>query len=93
MSEPRSLAKDYPLLRLYPEYWRERYAEEFTALLDDLKSAGRPVMFDVLSGALDAHLHRGRYPMTTDRMPRWPSLAVLTGSAAVVALTVMVAVR
>ena len=43
VSGPRPLARDHPLLRLYPGYWRERYGDEFTALLEDLKVAGRPV--------------------------------------------------
>jgi hypothetical protein len=43
------------LLRLYPAAWRARYAEEFTALLDDY-----PLTFwgllDILLGALDAYI-------------------------------------
>ena len=44
------------LVRLYPEAWRERYEEEFLALL-----AERPPTFgdvvDTVRGAVDAHLH------------------------------------
>jgi hypothetical protein len=44
------------LLRLYPARWRERYGDEFAAVL-----AERPIgpfdVADVLLGALDAHLH------------------------------------
>lgn len=44
------------LLQLYPAPWRERYGEEFRAVL-----AGQRVslglFFDVLGGAVDAHLH------------------------------------
>jgi hypothetical protein len=44
------------LLRLYPRTWRERYEEEFLAMLDQ-----RPVSFldgiDLFFGALDAQLH------------------------------------
>jgi hypothetical protein len=43
------------LLRLYPEIWRERYGEEFTALLEQCRLS--PMMlFDVLLGALDARI-------------------------------------
>jgi hypothetical protein len=44
-----------PLLRLYPEYWRLRYGEEFAALLAECPP--RPgTILDVLLGALDAHI-------------------------------------
>lgn len=44
------------LLRLYPAPWRERYGEEFGAVLASQRtSAG--LIFDVLGGAIDAHLH------------------------------------
>lgn len=43
------------LLRLYPRAWRERYGEEFLALLGD-----RPLylaqVIDIISGAIDARL-------------------------------------
>lgn len=44
------------LLRLYPAAWRERYEEEFLALLE----ARPPTLgdrFDVVRGAIDARLH------------------------------------
>ncbi len=44
------------LLRLYPSVWRERYGEEFAALLDDCQPSPA-VLFDLFGGALDAHLH------------------------------------
>jgi len=43
------------LLHLYPQSWRERYADEFTALLEDCALTPYTV-FDVLLGALDAHI-------------------------------------
>ena len=43
------------LVRLYPSSWRERYGEEFSALLDDVPAAPRTVM-DIVRGALDARL-------------------------------------
>ena len=76
----------HPLLRLYPRRWRERYADELAALLDDMKPARR-VSLDLIRGAVDAHLHPRRYPMTDDqRAPRWPAWAVLAGSGAVTGL-------
>jgi hypothetical protein len=38
-------------MRLYPAWWRRRYAREFEALLDDM-NAGPRELFDVLKGAL-----------------------------------------
>jgi hypothetical protein len=44
------------LLRLYPVPWRERYGEEFAAVLATQRpSVG--LVLDVLAGAVDAHLH------------------------------------
>lgn len=44
------------LLRLYPARWRERYGEEFTAVLASQR-ASPGLVLDVLGGAVDAHLH------------------------------------
>jgi hypothetical protein len=44
------------LVRLYPRAWRERYEDEFMALLDALPGTRRD-RADLLRGALDAHLH------------------------------------
>lgn len=44
------------LLRLYPAPWRERYGEEFSAVLASQRpSVG--LVLDVLGGAIDAHLY------------------------------------
>jgi hypothetical protein len=44
------------MLRLYPAAWRERYGEEFAAVLDSQRpSVG--IVLDVLAGAVDAHVH------------------------------------
>jgi hypothetical protein len=44
------------LLRLYPAAWRERYGEEFGAVLASQRvSAG--LVLDVIGGAIDAHLY------------------------------------
>lgn len=37
--------------RLYPSWWRQRYASEFEALLDDMKPGWRE-LFNVINGAL-----------------------------------------
>ncbi len=43
------------LVHLYPRSWRERYAEEFEALLE--QCLGSPLdVVDIILGALDAHL-------------------------------------
>ena len=44
------------LVRLYPGPWRDRYEEEFLALLEDRPPTARD-MLDTILGALDAHLH------------------------------------
>ncbi|SRR5258708_3689594 len=44
------------LLRLYPARWRERYGEEFAAVLASQR-ASVGLVLDVLAGAVDAHLH------------------------------------
>jgi hypothetical protein len=44
------------LLRLYPAQWRERYGEEFAAVLASQRASVGMVL-DVVSGAIDAHLY------------------------------------
>jgi hypothetical protein len=44
------------LLRCYPARWRERYGDEFAAILDE-RPLGPFDVADILLGALDAHLH------------------------------------
>jgi hypothetical protein len=43
------------LTRLYPKSWRERYEQEFDALLEQCLHSPLDVL-DILFGALDAHL-------------------------------------
>ena len=43
------------LVRLYPRRWRERYGEEFDALLEECLHTPLDVV-DILFGAMDAHL-------------------------------------
>lgn len=76
------------LLRLYPASWRERYGEEFVALLADRPPSVLDSI-DIVRGALDARLHpqvrRERRPV--DRRAAAPLLgAVLLGVAWVIAL-------
>jgi hypothetical protein len=56
------------LLRLYPAWWRDRYSDEFTELLESLAPRRRPIPLavDVLRGALDARL-RGSSSMIAPR--------------------------
>jgi hypothetical protein len=49
--------------KLYPRNWRDRYGEEFAALLDDIHPAGR-VAFDVLTGATLMQIRRFRRAAT-----------------------------
>lgn len=44
------------LLRCYPRAWRERYAEEAAAVLEEGPATLR-TLFDLLLGLVDAHLH------------------------------------
>ena len=44
------------LLQLYPARWRERYGEEFGAVLAS-QHASVDLVLDVLAGAVDAHLY------------------------------------
>jgi drug/metabolite transporter (DMT)-like permease len=44
------------LVRLYPAAWRDRYGDEFSALLEDIRLSPFD-MIDILFAAVDAHLH------------------------------------
>jgi len=54
------------LVRLYPRAWRDRYGEEFEALLKETPLSPR-VTVDVLVAAADAHL-RGAKPLNVPTM-------------------------
>jgi hypothetical protein len=66
------------LLRLYPRQWRQRYEEEFVALLEGCPRSPL-VLLDVLLGALDAHIapqdNTGRILQMINR-PRWTAITV-----------------
>lgn len=64
------------LLHLYPRPWRERYGDEFLALVGD-RPVRLPQIIDIVSGAIDAHLcpmsgrrpSRGGLPSTWKETP------------------------
>jgi hypothetical protein len=49
------------LLRLYPARWRERYGEEFSAVLASQR-ASVGLVLDVFAGAIDARLYPQIHP-------------------------------
>jgi hypothetical protein len=59
------------LLRLYPPDWRQRYADEYAAVLEQCRLTPR-TLWDIVLGALDAHLHAhlvmGRRTSMTQRL-------------------------
>ena len=65
------------LLRLYPRWWRDRYGDEMTALLEARRLRRRDRV-DLVRGAFDAHL-RGAEPGTT---PGFAIVAALVAGAA-----------
>jgi hypothetical protein len=60
-------------IRLYPAAWRDRYGDEFGALLEETPMS-IPVAFDVLVAAVDAHVHPAgphrRWPLMIERIRR-----------------------
>jgi len=54
------------LLRLYLRTWRERYGDEFAALLDEM-GLGPATILDVLSGAVDAQVRQRASDRTAAR--------------------------
>lgn len=65
------------MLRLYPSWWRERYADEMAALLETRPPTAR-ARLDLVRGALDAHL-RGPEPEQGSRGE--VAAALLAGAA------------
>ena len=66
------------LLRLYPRAWRERYGDEFIALVGD-RPLALPQLIDIVSGAIDAHLSSDVRAMTT----RGQTTAIQGGTAVI----------
>lgn len=62
----------HALLRLYPRPWRDRYADETAALLDDLLTAERPgrarLALDLLAGAAKERVRPTIRPVPPPRM-------------------------
>ena len=71
------------LLRLYPAGWRERYGEEYDALLEE-HGADLRTLADVAAGAVDARLGAGRMP-TRERRQRSALAASLWAAVAIAA--------
>lgn len=71
------------LLRLYPAGWRERYGEEYVALLEE-HGADLRTLADVAAGAVDARLGAGRMP-TRERRQRSALAASLWAAVAIAA--------
>lgn len=62
------------LINLYPANWRERYGEEFQALLED-SAPSFSAIFDLMKGAIKMHLS----------LPAFPKLALLLSVAGLLA--------
>ena len=72
------------LIRLYPAVWRQRYGDEFEALLEE-RSIGPFDVADIILGAIDARLRlRGRRSVLTQTRGSSMSLR-MGGLAAIVA--------
>jgi hypothetical protein len=68
------------LIRLYPPHWRARYGDEFQQLLEE-QPISFTTLFDILLGALDAQLERGRGGSTVaTRLRTPPAVAITVGS-------------
>jgi hypothetical protein len=68
--------KSKRLLCLYPKAWRQRYEAEYVILLEQLPLSGR-VVFDIVRGALDAHLHPRRFYSLRRRRVGWVAVCLL----------------
>jgi hypothetical protein len=74
---------------MYPADWRERYGDEFDALLED-QPASPGVLVDVVAGAVDAHLSgaRGGFDMR-ESLRRPAMLGLVAGSVIWLSLTLL----
>ena len=71
------------LLRLYPPRWRDRYGDEFVAVLEE-RPLGPFDVADVLLGALDAHLHLRGLGAASQHAKGFPMSLRIGGYAAIV---------
>ena len=69
------------LIRCYPARWRERYGDEFAAILEE-RPLGPFDVADILLGALDARLRHGRHAGVTNE--RRPSMSLRLGGLAAI---------
>ena len=74
------------LIRCYPAQWRDRYGDEFGAVLDDM-AIGPFDVADILLGALDARLRRRGRALGTAQ-GRAPLMALRIGGIAALVATV-----
>ena len=72
-----------PLIRLYPRRWRERYGEEYEALLDATPPSPRSIA-DVVRGAVVAHGQR--YPTGGPDMAAYSRLQAVASAIALLAI-------
>jgi hypothetical protein len=68
------------LIRCYPARWRERYGDEFAALLEE-RPLGPFDVADILLGALDARLRQGGRAVDSSQQRR-PSMTLRIGGLA-----------
>jgi hypothetical protein len=80
---PPSRPRGAWILRLYPRAWRSRYGAEVEAILLD-RAPDLRARFDLLRGALDAHLH----PRTPSPAASWAAL-IAGGAWTAIAATTM----
>jgi Rieske Fe-S protein len=81
MSGARPLLRHRLILRVFPPRWRDRYGEEFLALLAERGISGD--LLDVLAAALDARLHPRRADRTAlTRLAAAPVAAQVRSPAA-----------
>ena len=69
------------LLRLYPARWRDRYGDEFAAVLGE-RTLGPFDVLDILLGAIDAQLHLRGIGARSDHRKGFPMSLRLGGAAA-----------
>ncbi|MGG3471667.1 PSP1 domain-containing protein [Neobacillus pocheonensis] len=65
------------LIRLYPRSWRDRYQEEFIAMLEQYERPRITDILDILFGAVDAHI---QYRMNNNNKVQTSSLKGGTAS-------------
>jgi hypothetical protein len=72
-----------PLIRLYPRRWRDRYGDEYEALLDAIPPSPRSIA-DVVRGAVLAHGQR--FPTGGSDMAAYSRLQAVASAVALLAI-------